>query len=110
MYRKGIWARLSLSLVLLGAAMAPHGVHAEQIAICDAPAKLPGATGLGDYSPPICFAYSGLQPGESYVLRVWLLAPPTFPCASTQWCERTFMLMKAKSCMRPGYTRRPEPG
>lgn len=70
-----------------------HSIRAaEAISILEVPAKLPQSTSLGTYSPPIRFSYSGLQNGESYELRVWLLAPGPWYCASSQWCLRTIPL------------------
>src|SRR5262245_31693375 len=72
----------------------PPGACAETIGICESPTNLPIPTDLGTYSPPICFAYDGLQSGAVYTLKVWLLAPTSgpWPHASDQWRERTFSL------------------
>lgn len=65
---------------------------AESLSICDVPSRLPRNTGLGTYSPPLCFDYAGLSSGQTYTLKVWLLAPGPWFCASSQWCERQVML------------------
>src|SRR6266850_7948979 len=65
---------------------------AESLSICDLPAALPNNTSLAAYSPPICFHYDGLQAGRIYTLKVWLLAPGPWYCASSRWCERTFSI------------------
>src|SRR6266540_47409 len=63
-------------------------VCAETLTICDVPQRLPRDTRLGAYSPPLCFDYAGLRSGETYTLKVWLLTPGLWFCASSQWCER----------------------
>lgn len=65
-----------------------HSICAESLSICDVPPRLPRNTGLGTYSPPLCFDYAGLQGGQTYTLKVWLLTPGPWYCASSQWCER----------------------
>jgi len=65
---------------------------AESLSICALPNKLPIDTPLPYYSPRLCFAYSGLKPGASYTLKVWLLTPGIWHCASTQWCERLILI------------------
>lgn len=67
-------------------------IHGESVSICDVPSKLPAGLGLGSYSPPICFGYAGLQAGSTYTMKVWLLTPGLWYCASSQWCERTFSI------------------
>jgi hypothetical protein len=79
---------LSFPLLIL---FAP-ALIAQSISICEVPSKLPAATGFGSYSPPICFHYAGLQSGEQCILKVWLLTPGLWNCASSQWCERTFTI------------------
>ena len=61
------------------------------VSFCDVPTVLPRQTPLLNYSPALCFQYSGLEPG-TYTLRVWLLETGNFLCASGQWCERTFTI------------------
>jgi hypothetical protein len=67
----------------------------QSISIVDVPSLLPRNTPFGIYSPSVSFTYGGLQAGQQYVLKVWLLAPGPWYCASSQWCERTFPLDNA---------------
>lgn len=60
----------------------------ETLSIVEGPEKLPRNRPYGDYSPPLQFQYSGLKTGWKYALKVWLLAPGSWGCASTQWCLR----------------------
>jgi hypothetical protein len=62
-------------------------VQAASLNICEVPPRLPTTTSLGTYSPIVCFNYSGLA-AEQYTLKVWLLAPGVWHCASSQWCQR----------------------
>lgn len=61
----------------------------ESISVVEAPARLPSGATLGQYSPPLGISYSGLNAGEAYILKAWLLAPGPWYCASTEWCEKT---------------------
>lgn len=63
--------------------------HAESISIVEVPAKVPAGMPLGQYSPPVAVSYAGLQRGQVYTLKSWLLTPGLWNCASTQWCEKT---------------------
>lgn len=57
------------------------------------PTVLPHTTDLGNYSPLVGIAYSGLG-NERYTLKVWLLELDTgaYYCASSVWCERQYVL------------------
>ena len=63
------------------------------LSFCGAPTTLPANLGLGNYSPEVCFQYSGLA-AQVYTLSVWLLETQTgaYYCASTQWCQTTFTI------------------
>ena len=81
----------SIPFAVLLLAYVPNA-RGERIEIVDVPGRLPRNTGFGQYSPEVRFAYGGLQAGEIYTLRTWLLTVPNFFCGSTQWCERTFTI------------------
>lgn len=78
---------MAFLLMLLAAS-----ARSQSLSICDVPTKLPRDMRFGTYSPPLCFEYDGLQAGETYTLKVWLLTPSSWACASSQWCERHFIL------------------
>src|SRR2546426_6861742 len=78
---------LIAALVLAGFEARPEG-----LTIVEAPPRLPSGLTLGCYSPPLSFQYSGLQAGQIYTLKVWLLTPGPWFCASSQWCERNLSL------------------
>jgi hypothetical protein len=71
---------------------APHGFGAEAVSIGEVPPRMPRNTGLSAYSPPLAFDYANLNVGETYTLRVWLLTPGLWFCASGQWCERQILI------------------
>lgn len=74
----------------------------ESLRIVDAPTQLPCDTVLGAYSPPLCFEYSGLQMGQQYTLKIWLLSVGSWNCASSQWCERQFILDNTDGTQQAG--------
>jgi Domain of unknown function (DUF1929)/Calx-beta domain len=88
-----MFSRLSLRLLsgalLLLAASMPLHAQTPAVGFCDAPTVVPNHTVLPDYSPLLCFQYSGLQTG-AYRIQVHLLQwkePPGMPpCGSNQWC------------------------
>jgi transposase len=74
----------------------PLPARPAQIAFdfCGVPTTLPRGITLGSYSPRVCVQYSGLGL-QAYRLKVWLLGGSDIDhpvCASTQWCERTFLI------------------
>ncbi|HSO73322.1 MAG TPA: hypothetical protein VLU47_00670, partial [Blastocatellia bacterium] len=82
------------SLVILVPRPSIVGTHSNSapvisISFCDAPTVVPNNTGLPNYSPALCFDYSGLQPGlytlKAYLLQ-WNTDPMMPPCGSNQWC------------------------
>ena len=64
---------------------------AETISFTSVPTILPRDNPLATYSPALCFEYGALNQGI-YTLKVFLLEPGNFTCASNQWCERTFAI------------------
>lgn len=66
--------------------------HSQTISIVDIPAKLPNGITFGTYSPPLGISYGGLQAGQTYTLVGWLLAPGVWDCASTEWCDNSFLV------------------
>lgn len=78
-------ALLSLIALATMKAGASRRAQDETISICAAPPVLPRDQPLTNYSPALCFDYSGLKQ-ESYSLRVFLLERSQFNCASGQWC------------------------
>lgn len=61
--------------------------HCQSVSINLVPPKLPRATPLGSFSPPIEFSYSGLETGI-FQFRTWLLEtdpPDDYLFASNQW-------------------------
>ncbi|MEO5960011.1 MAG: immunoglobulin domain-containing protein, partial [Opitutaceae bacterium] len=80
---------LMFGLVLL---TVTHVTTAQSLSIQSVPLRLPRATALNTYSPLLSFDYAGLQSGQTYTLKVWLLTPGIWVHASTQWNERRFTI------------------
>ena len=53
--------------------------------------SLPYNLPLGNFSPMIEFSYGGLT-AQQYTLKVWLLNRGPWYCASSQWCEATYII------------------
>jgi hypothetical protein len=90
--RSSLAARMrSMALLCAFALGPPLLAQSTSLGFCDVPTVLPRNTPLASYSPTLCFQYSGLQTGV-YTLKAWLLETGNFNCASSQWCERIFMI------------------
>lgn len=64
---------------------------AESLSITGTPSSLPYNLPLGSFSPMIEFSYGGLT-AQQYTLKVWLLNRGPWDCASSQWCESTYII------------------
>jgi len=89
--RKLLWVGGTV-LFFAFAVISPGHVQAQEaIRFCDVPTTLPRGTPLPNYSPALCFEYSGLKQ-ESYVIKAYLLEATSgnFFCASNQLCGDAF--------------------
>src|SRR5262245_1696327 len=86
--RKSMWLGAALILSVFSMTRPGHlKTQSESVRFCDVPTTLPMNTQLPDYSPVLCFEYSGLR-REAYSLKAYLLETTSgnFFCASGQWC------------------------
>ena len=64
---------------------------AESLTLTGTPDSLPQNLPLGSYSPMLEISYEGLT-AQQYILKIWLLNRGPWFCASTQWCESTYVI------------------
>jgi hypothetical protein len=83
--------RVGLTLIIFWLLCPLLPGRSQSVSICGVPTNLPINTSYGEYSPTLCFGYSGLST-EDYTMAVWLLTPSLGYCASTQWCSNTFTI------------------
>ena len=64
---------------------------AATLEITKTPDTLPRNIAQGEYSPMIELAFEGLA-SEQHILKIWLLSRGSWHCASSPWCESTYVI------------------
>ncbi|MGV8151883.1 MAG: glycoside hydrolase family 16 protein [Candidatus Nanoarchaeia archaeon] len=83
---------ITTSIIFIALAFGANVFGDELIYITSCPYYIPKAQELGNYSPVLEFNYYYLTQ-QQYKLKVWLLYPyESWPCGSSTWCEKEFII------------------